>query len=566
MKSRNQDSLLKCYPLSDGGKSGWAVSGRSKEEGKRWRRVFDTREAAEAFYRDKQVSPTPHAAIGKDAEVDCSASGIDPVGSDFEVDAVADGVQSEPSGGGRLRRSRRERTRKGRGRGSRLWLKIFGCLLLIALFALASAPLFRNWLTKPADGRMFSEDFESDPHANQWVSSGEGSSWTDREQCSGTKALAIGSGSWMSPGLRPKALQWYLLKFKAKGAEIQAEGRDGGSSECVVSFYNNAGNHLGMDLVASVPQSPRWQVNDLRFRAHAWPDGAGNVQPLTMKVSFEATGGRSYFVDDVSIEEATIAEVGQWANRSYQLLPATLTYRPKNTHWQRIPLTMQKLRQGHQIRIVVLGDEFQQDLANSPIDVFLNAMYPGPRPEVLCFSRNGTGMGRFKDSVDEFVTKWQPDLLIIGGNSNRDVMDDFQQILDEVRASDFQTGRATEMVLLSKCWSPNVTSKEGFILRPDMRELDQKVENNVEIPDDFRGHLLRFAATNRIEFLDMTGILSEFIFGPCSSAGVGPPADASGAPYSYWMRDSSRPNEYGRQIMARILEAYFAPLTSSFTK
>jgi hypothetical protein len=57
----------------------------------------------------------------------------------------------------------------------------------------------------------------------------------------------------------------------------------------------------------------------------------------------------------------------------------------------------------------------------------------------------------------------------------------------------------------------------------------------------------------------MMGIASEFFFGPAAVANVGPQAGSDGVPQSYWMRDWLHPNESGKEIMARILEAYFSP-------
>jgi hypothetical protein len=90
-----------------------------------------------------------------------------------------------------------------------------------------------------------------------------------------------------------------------------------------------------------------------------------------------------------------------------------------------------------------------------------------------------------------------------------------------------------------------------------MTELDPVPTNNVSIPDDTRGRLLTFCATNNIEFLDMTGIASQFIYGPASIAGVGSP-NATGAPYGYWMRDWVHANDRAKMILGRTLEAYFA--------
>ena len=300
-------------------------------------------------------------------------------------------------------------------------------------------------------------------------------------------------------------------------------------------------------------------MNDLRFRAHAAVDAAGALRPAMMQIKFVPIGGQPFFVDDVLLERTTPGEVGAWADGFYDSLPAHLSYGPAATRWKRLPLTMERLRGHQKLRVVVLGDGIQQDLANSPIDVFLERQYPGCRVEVVPSIVSGAGVQFFKDHVAEYCTNLKPDLLIIGGVSNDDEMSSFQQLVDQVRANDLLAHRRTEMLLLTNGWSSNAVRDNLFRFTSDMTELDQELKNNAGVPDDYRGHLLKFAAVNEIEFLDMMGIASEFIFGPAALANVGPPTNADGVPYSFWMRDWIHPDESGKQIMGRILESYFSP-------
>ena len=163
-------------------------------------------------------------------------------------------------------------------------------------------------------------------------------------------------------------------------------------------------------------------------------------------------------------------------------------------------------------------------------------------------------MSYFQSHVAEYVTDYLPDLVMIGGISHADDMAAYQSIVDQVRAHD----STTEILLLTKAWSSN-NNFGNYYLSPAVRELDQDPAQNASIPDDFRGHLLNFAHANGIEYLDMTGIEAEFIYGPAAAAGVGAPANANGDPYSYWMRDWVHLNDRGKQILGREFEIFFAP-------
>jgi hypothetical protein len=220
---------------------------------------------------------------------------------------------------------------------------------------------------------------------------------------------------------------------------------------------------------------------------------------------------------------------------------------------------MEKLRKGQRLRVVMLGDSVQQDTANAPIDAWLQRLYPGAQIELISSTRGGTGVQYYKDHVGAFILAYQPDLLVIGGISHDDNTANFQSVVNQVRADDAAKGRTTEILILSKQWSPNNNGGTSYFLAPGMKELDPVLVNNPSIPSDYRGRLLSFCASNQIEFLDMTGIASEFIYGPAAAAGIGAP-NAQGAPYGYWMRDWVHANDRAKIILGRILEAYFAPV------
>ncbi|QPN69364.1 VCBS domain-containing protein [Synechococcus sp. CBW1108] len=283
-----------------------------------------------------------------------------------------------------------------------------------------------------------------------------------------------------------------------------------------------------------------------------------------MQIRFVPIGSQPFYIDDVVLRETTLDEVAQWADTFYDHMPAKLDYDPNNSRWDRIPETINKLQNGEPLRIVMLGDSVQQDTANSPFEAFLQRAYPNSQVELIGSTRGGTGVSFYQDHVEEYVTRYSPDLLMIGGISNGDNLDAYQSLIDKVRAHDLENGHTTEIILQTRAWSPSgifYPPPPYFFLRQDMRELDQldDLGNHDLSTDDFRVALLNFAADNDVEYLDMTGIVAEFIFGPATEAGIGATTSTAGDPYSYWMRDWVHTNDYGKQILGRILESYFAP-------
>jgi hypothetical protein len=416
------------------------------------------------------------------------------------------------------------------------------------------------WLCATTQGAvLLSTGFESDPFANGWTTNGSGrAARVSNESASGTFSIVASNSVWTTPFLATTPLQWYRLAFKSKAPGTATNPGSDGYGYWAAVFFDANGNRLNDDQYSSVFASSNWVSNECRIRAKHTAGANGALVPARMKVLFQALDAPLY-VDDVVIETTTAEEVGRWADAAYDALPAKLNYVPKATRWSRLPLTLQKLRQGQRLRVVMLGDSVQQDTANAPLDVYLQRLYPRATIELISSTRGGTGVQYYKDHVGEYVLAYQPDLLVIGGISNEDNLASWQSVVAQVRADDSVRGRTTEILILTRQWSPNNT-QGSYFLAPGMTELDPVPTNNPSIPNDVRGHLLTFCATNNIEFLDMAGIAGQFIYGPATAAGVGSPANAAGKPYSYWMRDWVHSNDRAKMILGRTLEAYFAPL------
>lgn len=403
-----------------------------------------------------------------------------------------------------------------------------------------------------------STSFESDPSADGWTNTGAGACWTNGEAVSGSHSLYALTDNWSSPFLDTVPLQWYRLSFVSKAPGTVTNIGSIGYGYWSALFYDTNGVELKDDQYSSIYQSSGWVTNEFRIRAKHKVGPGASLVAARLQVSFRPIGSQPLYIDDVLISTTTMEEVAQWADTMYDQIPAKLDYVPKATRWEHIPITMQKLRDGDTLRIVMLGDSVQQDTANSPVDAFLERAYPGAQVEFISSTKGGTGIQYYKDHVAEFATDYKPDLLVIGGISNEDNTNYFQSVVDQVRAYDVTNGSTTEIMILTRAWSPN-NNYGNYFLSPTMTELDPVPSNNLVVPDDYRGHLLNLTHNNNIEYLDMTGVASEFIYGPATPAGVGAPTNSNGDPYSYWMRDWVHSNDHGKHILGRELEIFFAP-------
>jgi predicted GTPase len=193
---------------------------------------------------------------------------------------------------------------------------------------------------------------------------------------------------------------------------------------------------------------------------------------------------------------------------------------------------MQTLAAGGEVRVVMLGDSIVNDTSNSAFDVRVERMYPNARLNIVASVRGGTGCQYYKEMnrVKEYVLDLRPDLLIIGGISNSDA-ESVRSVIRQVRDK----------------MNPEILVMTGAVGSIDPRR-NPPGWKPVVTPDgvDYRSCLRRVAQEERVEFLDMEGAWGEYING-------------CGKPWEFFTRDTLHANERGRQVLALIMERYFAP-------
>lgn len=318
------------------------ASGPSLERGRRWRKIFDTREAAEEYVREERRI---RATLNIDTVIKGEKASTQ-IQEPFEVlkahgKTVEEAVQfylqhldqrdSELGGRTQSRNRESEKSRISEGaRTSPFWgLRLVAMLVLIgAAFALDNAIKSRTNLVD--NNRTLNDSFESNPLLSGWTSSGPGVNWTAEEHVSGSRSVLVKSGKLSSALLSAKPMQWYRLSFQSKAPGIVANVGSNGYGYCSVLFYDEAGNQLAPDFYSSILQSDGWRPNEFRFRAYS-PLSAGGV-PLKskMRINFETIGEQPFFVDDVNVEPVGTPEVADWSDGLYEKLPAKIEYRPKS--------------------------------------------------------------------------------------------------------------------------------------------------------------------------------------------------------------------------------------------
>ncbi|NLF69522.1 MAG: SGNH/GDSL hydrolase family protein [Candidatus Anammoximicrobium sp.] len=209
-----------------------------------------------------------------------------------------------------------------------------------------------------------------------------------------------------------------------------------------------------------------------------------------------------------------------------------LRYTPPVERWQRIPRAMQRLREGGNLKIVLLGDSIMNQTCHSGFGALLQRLYPKVKIESVASVRGSTGCWWYKEEnrVEDYVLKHHPDLLMIGGISQRNDVDSIREVIRQVREK-----QQPEILLMTPAF--------GFEGSDFIREWTYDVK---PAGNDYRARLLRLASEEGCEFLDMTGPWWQSV-------------KDSGKTYGWFRGDAVHANERGTQILARIMERYFAP-------
>jgi len=310
---------------------------------------------------------------------------------------------------------------------------------------------------------------------------------------------------------------WYRVTFRSKAGQdamIAAVSLDAAGKPL------DADHHTGLDASAD------WAEQSFCTR------GKAGATHAVIRVN---PPGQAECVRDVSVEPIERSAVADWADRVWAAMPP-LDYAPPPDRWRSLPKTRSLLQSRgtrHAARIVMLGDSIVNDTSSSQVERLLGRAYPACKVEKVTSVRGSTGCWWYKDEnrVEEWVLKHKPDLLMIGGISQRDDVDAIREVIKQVRAK----APEVEVLLMTGAFGATDPRKDKAW--------------TAEVPAEgtgYRTRLMKLAAEEKCGFLDMTGAWGRYIRE--SQYGMG-----------WFKRDPIHANERGFQILGRILAAFLGP-------
>jgi acetyl esterase/lipase len=218
--------------------------------------------------------------------------------------------------------------------------------------------------------------------------------------------------------------------------------------------------------------------------------------------------------------------------KAYAEMPP-VRYAPPPDRWDDLPRTAAILGRGEgELRVVMLGDSIVNDTSRSLWDGLLARRFPGCSIVKTTCVRGSTGCWWYKEPgrVRRYVLDHRPDLLIIGGISQREDIDSIRDVVRQVRE-----GSPCDVLLMTGAFGatdPRDDKAWRFEIDPQGQ--------------DCRARLRRLAAEVKAGFLDMHAHWGKYV-------------REAGKELDWWKRDPVHANERGEQILGRILLEHLSP-------
>jgi len=226
-------------------------------------------------------------------------------------------------------------------------------------------------------------------------------------------------------------------------------------------------------------------------------------------------------------DERTLEQV----ERFYSEMPP-VRYAPPAGRWEKLGRTKERLAKGGTLRVVMLGDSIVNDTSRSGWNLLLERRYPKCTIEKVTSVRGSTGCWWYKEAgrVRKFVLDHNPDLVIIGGISQRGDINSIRDCIGQIRADS-----AADILLMTGAFG-------------SVDPCDQEQWRRISSPDhhdNYRKALENFVREVGTAFLDMEAAWAGYV-------------RRSGKELDWFKRDHVHVNGRGEQILGRILAAYLS--------
>jgi len=205
-------------------------------------------------------------------------------------------------------------------------------------------------------------------------------------------------------------------------------------------------------------------------------------------------------------------------------------FTPPKPDWTHLKRTRRILTEGGELHVLAMGDSIVNDTMRSAWLAKLAEAYPKAKICGTVYVRGGGGCQHYKEEgrIQKNVVPRKPDLVFIGGISQKDI-ESIREVIAQLRAAlpDVEILLAT-----------------GAFGSTDPRDAEAMAKAKHSGTGEYGAALKKLAGEQRCAFLDMTTPWVEYM----RSAKVHP---------HVFYRDRVHANEFGEQILSKILMAFF---------
>lgn len=205
-------------------------------------------------------------------------------------------------------------------------------------------------------------------------------------------------------------------------------------------------------------------------------------------------------------------------------------FTPPENDWRHLARTRRLLAEGGRLHVMAVGDSIVNDTMRSGWIALLRAAHPRTDITATVYVRGGGGAQHFReaDRLARHVFPRRPDLVFLGGISQRSI-EDLAALIDQLRA-----GLPEVEILLGT----------GAFGTTDPRDPAALAAAPHSGTGEYGRRLRRLADEKRCAFLDFTTPWAEHLV----SSGLHP---------HRFYRDPVHANEFGEQVLAKILMAFW---------
>ena len=209
---------------------------------------------------------------------------------------------------------------------------------------------------------------------------------------------------------------------------------------------------------------------------------------------------------------------------------APVRYSPPAERWEKLPRTRQLLVEGGVLRVVMLGDSIVNDTSRSGWDYVVGRRHPRCTIEKVTAVRGSTGCWWYREAgrVQKFVLDHQPDLVVIGGISQRDDVASIRDVIRQIREAS----------------QPDILLMTGAFGSVDPRDAAFLDGDGVHSAP-YNRNLETLAGEVGAAFLDLETAWGRYV-------------RDSGRELDSFKRDPIHANEQGEQILGHILANYLS--------